>query len=356
MSRFAVASAPGRPADFAAFAAGAHGRTFASGAAFHRAFTRHGPAWKGLTLAVRSASGEEGAPLVAALEGRLERRLGGAWLRAQPFGAPAGPLFASALSLAERADAARLLWGELDRLARAGGWVGGDVTYSGPAALDPALRAPAALGAERADSAHVIDLAAGSDAWLASLRKRARQQFTKAVRLGVDVEESADPAALAAVHALHAAQARAWGGGDVRPLAFYRALVEPPSDARLWVARAAGTIVCGVLAFVDPAETYVWWSGSGLEARRLVAFPYLLSRVVAECGSARVSLGFSGRQARLTDFKEQMGAAAVPVPILELTPRPRTPYHALLAVARAHARARRVRDTATQDEKAEAAS
>ena len=342
MSGFAVASAPGRPADFDAFAAGALGRSFAHGAAFHRAFTRHGPAWKRLTVVVRSGPAAD-SPLVAALEGCLERRLGGAWLRAQPFGAPAGPLFAPALAVAERAAAARLLWGELDRLARAGGWVGGDVTYAGPAALDPALRAPATLGAERADSVHVIDLAQGSDAWHAALRKRARQQFTKAARLGVDVERSDDPAALAAVHALHAAQVKAWGGGNVRPLDFYRALIEPPSDAHLWVGRAAGSIVCGVLAFVDPAETYAWWSGSGLEARRLVAFPYVLSRMVAECGSARVSLGFSGRQARLTDFKEQMGAVAAPAPILELVPRPRTPYHALLAVAREHARARAIR-------------
>jgi hypothetical protein len=101
-------------------------------------------------------------------------------------------------------------------------------------------------------------------------------------------------------------------------------------------------VVCGVLALVEGEEAYVWWSGSGLEARRLVAFPYLLSRVVAECGRPRLSLGFSGRMARLTDFKEQMGAIEVPVPILELTPRPRTPYHALLAAARRHARARRV--------------
>lgn len=354
MNGFAVASGPGRPADFDAFAAGALGRTFAGGPAFQSAFDRHGPGWERLLLVVRAGQGAGGA-LVAALEGRLERRLGGAWLRAQPFGAPAGPLFAPTLAADERVAVARILWSELDRLARACGWIGGDLTYAGPAAHDADLRAPARLGAEHLDSAHLIDLAAGSDAWHASLRKRARQQFTKAARLGVHVEESDDPAALETVHALHLGQLRAWRQRTMRPFAFYRALLEPPGGARLWVARAEGTIVCGVLVFVDPAEAYVWWSGSGLAARRLVAFPYLLSRVVAECGSARVSLGFSGRQARLTDFKEQMGAVAVPVPILELTPRPRTPYHALLAAAREHARARRARATLPAAE-AEAAS
>lgn len=346
MSGFAVASAPGRPADFDAFAAAAPGRTFATGPAFHRAFTRHGPGWGGITLAVRAGSDGRG-PLVAALEGWVERRLGGAWLRAQPFGAPAGPLFAPGLDGAGRAAAARLLWGELDRVARGFGWIGGDLTYAGPAALDPALRAPATLGRERVDIAHVIDVAAGADAWRASLRKRARQQFTKAERLGVSVDSTDDPADLAAVHALHAGQVRAWGGGDVRPLAFYRTLLETPGGGvRLWVGRAGGAVVCGTLVFVDPEEAYVWWSGSGLEARRLVAFPYLLSRVVAGSGSARVSLGFSNRMERLTDFKEQMGAAAVEVPILELTPRPRTPYHALLSAARGHLRSRRGRGVA----------
>jgi GNAT acetyltransferase-like protein len=342
LSGFAVASAPGRPTDFDAFAAGALGRTFATGPAFHRALLRHGPGWGGLTLGVRAGSDGQG-PLVCALEGWIERRLGGAWLRAQPFGAPAGPLFSPGLGATERAAATRLLWTELDRVARAFGWIGGELTYAGPAALDPALRAPAALGTERSDIAHVIELAEGPEAWYASLRKRARQQLTKAERLGVTVEATADPADLDAVHAHHVGQLRAWGRRELRPLAFYRALLEPPAGARLWVARAEGAILCGVLVFVDPGEAYVWWSGSGLEARRRLAFPYLLSRVVAECGSARVNLGFSGREERLTDFKEQMGAAALAVPILDLLPRPRTPYHALLATVRDRARARRAR-------------
>jgi hypothetical protein len=340
LSGLAVASAPGRPADFDAFAAGARGRSFATGTAFHHAFVRHGPGWDGLTLAVRSGADGRG-PLVAALEGWVERRLGGAWLRAEPYGAPAGPLFSPGLDGAERLAAARLLWGELERLARAAGWIGGDLTYAGPAAGDPALRAPATLGAERVDISHVIDLAAGPEAWRASLRKRARQQFTKAERLGVSVEASDDPADLLAVHALHQAQIRAWGGREARPLVFYRTLLEAPGGGvRLWVARAGGAVVCGTLVFVDPEEGYVWWSGSGPEARRRVAFPYLLSRVVVECGCARLSLGFSNREERLTDFKEQMGAAPVEVPILELTPRPRTPYHALLAAARGRLRGR----------------
>lgn len=339
MSRFTVASGPGRPDDFPAFAAGAPGRSFAAGAAFHHAFTGHGPGWPAWTCVVRHAA--DGSP-AAALAGWIERRFGGAWLRALPYGAPAGPLFDPRLDAPGRAAAARVLWSAVDRAARRAGWIGGDVTYAGPATTDAALRAPAALGAERCDDAHVIDATGGFAAWHASLRKRARQQFTRAERLGVTVDAHASAADLAAVYALHAEQCQAWGVRDPRPRAFYQALLDAPlRPARLWVARAEGAVVCGVLVFVDPDEAYVWWSGSGLEARRRVAFPYLLSRVVAECGSPRVHLGFSGRQERLTDFKEQMGAIAVPVPILELAPRPRTPYHALLAGARALMRARR---------------
>jgi hypothetical protein len=346
LSGFAATSGPGRPPGFAAFAARADGRSFATGAAFDHAFGQAGPGWPAYTITVHDGPG---GPPVAALTARLERRFGGRWLRAMPFGAPAGPLFEPSLSADQRRRAAACLWEELSRRARLEGWLGGDVTYSGPARTDPALRAPAALGRERADEAHVVDVSAGPAAWLAGLRKRARQQFTKAERLGVTAGETKDPADLAAVHAHHAAQAAAWGVRDVRPLAFYRALFDDPSSGadggpRLWVARAEGRVVCGVLGFVDRAagETYVWWSGSSVEARPLVAFPYVLSRLIAEAGTPVVSLGFSGRQGRLTDFKEQMGAHAVSVPILELTPRPRTPWHALLAGARERLRPRPV--------------
>ena len=209
------------------------------------------------------------------------------------------------------------------------------------------LRPGPGLGVERADDAHVIDVTDGYAAWHASLRKRARQQLTKAERLGVTAGVDGGVEALDAVHALHAEQARLWGVRDVLPLAFYRALLDAPGDAaRLWVARADGAVLCGVLVLLGGEDAYVWWSGSGLEARRRLAFPYLLSRVVAECGRAVVNLGFSGRQDRLTDFKEQMGAQPVSVPILELTPRPRTPYHALLAAAREAARRWRARRAA----------
>jgi hypothetical protein len=56
--------------------------------------------------------------------------------------------------------------------------------------------------------------------------------------------------------------------------------------------------------------------------------------VIEECGSRQVNLGFSGGQRRLADFKEQMGAVTRLTPVLDLAPRPRTPYHALLVLAR----------------------
>jgi hypothetical protein len=137
----------------------------------------------------------------------------------------------------------------------------------------------------------------------------------------------------------------------VRPLAFYRALLAPPTPWRLWVARAAGRVVCGVLGHVDPDETYVWWSGSSGEARRLLAFPAVLEELVASCGSRAVNLGFSGGQVKLTDFKEQLGAEPRPLPIFEPAPRPKSPYHALLAFGREAAR-RRTRERAAAVEAA----
>jgi hypothetical protein len=342
LSRFAVTlGAP--PPDVDAFAAGAIGRSFAADPAFRAAFERHGPGWRWWTATLRDDAGT----LVAALPGAVERRFGGAWLRLAPYGAPAGPLLAPGLDAEGRRAAAAALWAGLDDHVRRRGMLGGDLTFTRPAADDAALRPRAGLGVERSDDAHVIDAGAGYEAWHASLRKRARQQLTKAERLGVTAGVDCSAGALDAVHALHLEQMRRWGGRDVRPAAFYRALLDAPGDAaRLWVARADGAVLCGVLVLLGGEDAYVWWSGSGLEARKRLAFPYLLSRVVAECGRGIVNLGFSGRQDRLTDFKEQMGAQPVAVPILELTPRPRTPYHALLAAGRAAARDWRARRAA----------
>ena len=219
------------------------------------------------------------------------------------------------------------------------GWLGGDLTLWGPAATEAQAAPPVSLGTLRWDAMHVIDLAAGPGAWSASLRKSATRTFGAAARRGVTIAE--EPQALAQVYALYAEQARAWPGHRARPLAFYAALLEPPSPARLWVARLAGRAVAGILAFVDPVETYAWWSGAAAAARASRAYLATLAAIAEGCGSTRLNLGFSGHQRRLTDFKEQLGAVPLPVPIVEIAARPRSPWHALLGRARERARARR---------------
>jgi hypothetical protein len=317
------------PADLAAFARTADGAGFATGEAFRRLFAAHFPAWLPRAIVAR-----RGGEIVGALPGYTERRMGGVWFNAMPLGTPAGPLLAPGLG-AEAAPAVAALWHELDRVARREGWLGGGVTLTSPAADNEALWPPPALGRTRVDEAHVVDLSAGPVAWRAGLRKRARQQFTRAEREGVVVEVSTDFAAdLPPVHALHAAQAEAWGIRHKWPIGHFVTLLAAPTTARLWVARVRGDIVCGLIGFVDPAETFTWWSGSSLAARETLAFPAMLAHIIETCGSRSVSFGFSGGPKRLTDFKEQLGAAPRPVPILELTPRPRTPYHALLRAAR----------------------
>jgi hypothetical protein len=79
------------------------------------------------------------------------------------------------------------------------------------------------------------------------------------------------------------------------------------------------------------------------------AFPATLALLVEDCGSRRVNFGFSGHQSRLTDFKEQLGAAPLSVPVIELTPRPRSPWHALLVLGRAHMRTRAARRRTTKE-------
>jgi hypothetical protein len=325
-----------RPAEVAQFLATAAGRSFATGDAFERALDTHEPKGSCRLFIARADDGR----IIGVLPGRLEWRLGGAWFRAQPNGTPAGPCFDPALAGLALAETASELWRAVDAAARSEGWLGGDVTLHGPAAAPGAevLRPEPSVGRARLDEAHVIDLSRGPAAWHASLDNPARRMLAQAERRGVTIAENA--ADLDAVHALFLGQARAWKLPRVRPLSFYRALLLPPTDARLWVARLEGEVVCGVLAFVSPDETYAWWSGASPRARAVRAFPATLARMIEACGSARVNLGFSGGQARLTGFKEQLGAQAIQVPVIDLAPRPRTPWHALLVRAREHMRTR----------------
>jgi len=321
-----------RPAEVATLLATGAGRSFATGAAFERALDLVGPPGDR-----RCFVAYDGARPVAALAGRVERRFGGAWFRAQPHGTPAGPVFSSG----EQVSAAGTIWSCLERVAREEGWLGGDVTLYGPAAADRALW-PAG-GRMRSDHAHVLDLSEGVEAWRASLSNAGRRVLAQAGKRGVTITRSSAPEDLAATYSLFLEQARRWGLSKVRPLAFYRALLDPPSDAALWIARMDGRIVSGILGFVSPEETYLWWSGSSPDARPVRAYPATIAHIAANCGSARVNLGFSGGQARLSEFKEGLGARDLEVPIVELPAHARTPWHRLLVAARAQVRKSRAR-------------
>jgi hypothetical protein len=312
--------------DVVAFVATSPSASWGGSAAFRRAFERTLPAWPARLFVAR-----DGARVRGVLAGYVERRFGGAWFRGMPFGAPAGPWLDAA---ADRADVARALWAALAQAARAEGWLGGDVTAWGGGGPGIPPAADLEVGAVRTDLASVVDLAAGPAAWRASLDNPARRMLSQAGRRGVTIERAQGGEGLDRVYALYDTQARTWGVRRVLPAWFYRELLVPPTDAALWVARLDGEVVCGVLAFVSPRETYAWWSGSAPAARGVRAFPATLERIAFECGSAQLNLGFSGARERLVDFKRQLGAREVAAPIVDLAPRPRTPYHALLAWAR----------------------
>ena len=349
MTSLAVHGLDDWPAEVAGFLATAAGRSFATGIAYERALATLPRAGSPRMFIAR----QEGR-IVGALPGRLEGRFGGRWFRSQPLGTPAGPCFDPTLAgqgVPALAEVASALWRAVGETARREGWLGGDITLSGPAAAEgaEALRPPADVGAVRYDEAHVIDLSGGVEAWRPSLDKRARAMLRQAPARGVELGHGNGGEDLARVYELFVDQTRAWGVKQVRPLSFYRALMAPPTDARLWIGRLGGEIVCGVLGFVSPEETYVWWSGASPKARPVSAFPATLALLVEDCGSRRVNFGFSGHQSRLTDFKEQLGAAPLSVPVIELTPRPRSPWHALLVLGRAHMRTRAARRRTTKE-------
>ena len=120
---------------------------------------------------------------------------------------------------------------------------------------------------------------------------------------------------------------------------FLQALVDHPSHfARLFVARARGQLVAGVLVLSGGGETFVWWSGASTEARRTLAYPYLMTQVLrraTEWGDARFNIGSSGGKQALERFKESMGATPRPIWVHHIKPQRTDLFGRVLGVARA---------------------
>jgi hypothetical protein len=318
------------PDDWEPWLDGAVGASFSTRTAWLETLSVFDPAFRLQILTAR-----RDGRLVGAVPVTFSHRFGRMWVRSLPFGTYGGPLFS-----ADDPDPAGIRRTLAEGFAR---WLDEEPVAGGELVHAPIGDDPEPYPEWRAISSrltagytHVIDLAPGSEAILAGLKRETRKGMRRSERLGLVVEE--EPQALAEVHRFYLEQAGEWGIKRPYPLPFLRALIDHPSGfARLHVARAEGRLQAGVMALSGAGETFLWWSGSAPESRRTLAYPYLLLRILVsadESGERRLNIGSSGGQDRIERFKESIGGNAEPIWIYHVKPRRADPLSRLYELLR----------------------
>jgi CelD/BcsL family acetyltransferase involved in cellulose biosynthesis len=304
------------PDDWEPWVVGAVGASFAARSGWLASLSQARPSHRIRILCARRNGRLAGAVPVA-----ISRRLGFTWARSLPFGTYGGPLVSAGevdpVGVRARLASAFAAWLATERV------VGGEVVH---APLVEGARPDERwleLAAEvTTGTSHVVDLSSGPGAVLRRLDRKTRQGFTRAAREGVEVDDS--PEALPSVYELYLGQARSWGGHRPYSIAFLRALLSHSSGfARLHSARREGRVVAGVLALSGGGETFAWWSGASEEARRSLAYPYLMWKILeasAQAGQSRFNLGSSGGRQHLEQFKRSLGGEPRPLFVYHLLP------------------------------------
>jgi hypothetical protein len=308
--------------------------------------------WRAILAAVpgtslRVAAVEQGGALVGGAPLLLERRAGFEWLHALPWLLPAPPLAlpgrhgaidaAIADAVAALASERRVVGGEWSAYRPAGPPIDGEVFARVP-------------GETRWFEAAVVELGSGLDAARARMDRKQRQALQHARLRPLALTES--PEMLEGAYALHLEQHRRWPGHRALPLELSRRLLAGEGAApaaRLFTLADRRGPLSAALALDGPHETFVWWSGTHPEGRRLGAFALLMWRIVefaAAAGRARVNLGASTGLGGVAHFKHAFGATGVRYPVRWLSARHAGPAGRALAAVQALVRRGRARGEA----------
>jgi len=252
----------------------------------------------------------EAGVLAAGAPVMIERRGPFRWLHALPWLLPGAPVARPG----GHAHADAMLAAAFAGLAREQLAVGGSWSFYRPGAPAPDAGALERLpGETRSFEAALLPLAGGLASVRASMGRKQRQSLDQSLEWPYEFGE--DPGALDAAYALHLAQSAHWGGHRPLPLELSRRLLQPGGSdspvARLFTLRSPEGVVSATLALDGPHETFVWWSGTHLSARRRGAFGRLLWGVAewaASRGRLRLNLGASTGLPHVAAFKSSLGA------------------------------------------------
>jgi CelD/BcsL family acetyltransferase involved in cellulose biosynthesis len=183
------------------------------------------------------------------------------------------------------------------------------VTPPDPAAPAGPAAAPARLATQ------ILDLRPGWETVYAEgFAKERRRQVHKALREGVIIARSAEPADLAAYHRIYLEHARGWGLARPTPLAHLEQLVADSERVRFWVARHQGRLIGGHLNF-HFQRAVIAWNGCASKADRELAPSVMLYAMNLEqaCADGERSFNFGGSGGKdpLFAFKAAFGAQPV---------------------------------------------
>ena len=166
----------------------------------------------------------------------------------------------------------------------------------------------------------VLPLGAGLETLRAGIARKQRQALDQALARPFTFAE--EPAALDEVYALHLAQSRGWGHHRPLPLELSRRLLAARDAhgpvARLYTLRTAAGLATATLVLEGAHETFLWWAGTHVSARRSGAFLRLvweIARVAEAQGRRRVNLGASLDLPWVAAFKQSLGAEVVTHPV-----------------------------------------
>jgi hypothetical protein len=275
----------------------------------------HGPAWSEIWSAWTGGRMRP-APEVVELEGGRtavlgiteERRRGGRVIRhLSPGGTYGG--WVSAFPLGPD-DERRLA----EAVMRRGSVIWRQAPFASRLHLTP--RTVRAEGGET----HVIPLSDGAEAARGRWREKARGRVNKARKAGVLVREASSPADWSAYHSLY----RAALDRFAEPSSIYdETLFElvravGRGGARLYLAELDGTLLAGALVLHAHGYATGWHQASSREGVAGVAnlLHWEITGMLADEGFRFYDMNPSGGHAGSAEFKERMGAARRPAPLV----------------------------------------
>ncbi len=268
----------------------------------------HGSAWLSILADVYGLrlgwlTVRENGELRALLPFAESRRFGLVHRQSLPFGTYGGP----ALAPEADPDLADLL---CEHFLATGG-AGSRVTLT----LPPDLSHPDPKPGAESLATQILDLSPGWEALFAgAFRKEKRRQARKAMREGVVVARSFDPADVDAYYPIYLEHAREWKLAEATPVEHLKRLLADEAGVRFWLARREGEIL-GAHFNLHHHGAVVAWHGTTRRAHSRLAPSVLLYAMNLEDACARGELSFnfggSGAKDPLFEYKAAFGARPV---------------------------------------------